>query len=256
MLHSSVRGSGPDLVLVHGWGMNGTVWEPLAAALAHRYRVLVPDLPGHGQSPYQSHRSRLVDWADECLEAAPAIAVWMGWSLGGSVVLEAALRAPQKVRALVLVAATPRFIQGPGWPHAMPVETLAQFRDALVKDPAATLDRFLSLQARGDEDARNLLRTLRGRLVQQPAADAAALDAGLGLLRNTDLRGHLPALRQPSLWLFGRRDTLVPWRCSEALSGLLPAARAEVIRGAAHAPFLSHLDASMIPLRRFLETLA
>ena len=44
------RGDGPDLVLLHGWGMHGGVWDELVPRLAARFRVHVPDLPGHGRS--------------------------------------------------------------------------------------------------------------------------------------------------------------------------------------------------------------
>ena len=255
MLHKRIGGSGPELFLLHGWGMNGVVWERLAAALSGSFRVTVADLPGHGRSPYGLDGT-LEEGVDACLEAAPENAVWIGWSLGGSLALEAALRSPQRVRALVLVSATPRFVQGDGWPHAMPAATLERFRDALESDPAATLERFLALQVKGGEDARPLLRLLRGCLAGQPEADRAALDDGLRLLQETDLRPRLGELAMPSLWLFGDRDTLVPWRWSEALPDLLPDARRELIRGAAHAPFLSHFEQCMNPLRAFLEELS
>ena len=256
MLHSSVHGSGPDLVLLHGWGMNGAVWGRLAETLTRSFRLTLPDLPGHGHSQYAPHGTTLADWADACLDVAPASAIWIGWSLGGSVVMEAALRAPRRVTALVLVTATPRFVQGPDWPHAMPGATLAQFHAALVNDPVATLVRFLALQARGDDDARNVLRTLRQRLIQAPDADARGLDTGLDLLCDTDLRDRLISLGQPSLWLFGQHDTLVPWRCSESVSALLPAAHSEVIQGAAHAPFVSHYRTTLSLLVNFLEAFA
>ena len=253
MLHSGTLGNGAELVLVHGWGMNGAVWEHVAGMLSRTYRLTLPDLPGHGRSPHRKFGRSLADWADACLDVAPDSAIWIGWSLGGSIALEAALRAPRRVRALVLVTATPRFVKGSDWPFAMSSDTLAQFRDALIVDPVTTLDRFLTLQARGDDGARNLLRTLRRSLAYTPAPDAAALDVGLDLLRDTDLRGRLASLVQPTLWLFGQRDTLVPWRCSEMLPSLLPQARVEVVRGAAHAPFVSHLEASMGPMTAFLE---
>ncbi len=239
MLHRQASGSGPELFLLHGWGMSGAVWERLAAALSGLFRVTAVDLPGHGRSSYELDGT-LQSWTSACLEAAPENAVWIGWSLGGSLALEAALRSPQRVRALVLVGATPRFVQGPDWSHAMPATTLARFQDALMDDPLATLERFLALQVKGGDDARPQLRLLRGYLAGQPAVERAALDDGLRLLQETDLRPRLRELAMPSLWCFGDRDTLVPWRWSEPLLQLPPGARRELIRGAAHAPFLSH----------------
>lgn len=248
MLHKTVSGSGPDLFLIHGWGMNTAVWGGLTQTLAADYRVTAVDLPGHGHSEAMDG-----DWVDALLQVAPASAIWLGWSLGGSLALDAALREPQRVRALCLVTATPRFIQDADWTHAMPGATLARFHDALSADPGATLDRFLALQVKGSDDSRGLLRTLRRQLAEKPVADRVALDLGLDLLHDIDLRHRLGGLQVPSLWLFGKRDTLVPWRWSECLPQFLPQAQVRVIEGAAHAPFLSHPRESLESLQGFLE---
>ena len=72
--------------------------------------------------------------------------------------------------------------------------------------------------------------------------------------RPTSARGW-GSWRCPSLWLFGDRDTLVPWRWSEALPQLLPDARSELIPGAAHVPFLSHFEQCVNLLQAFLDGL-
>lgn len=234
-----------DLVLIHGWGMNAAVWEGLPAGLTAGLTQHRIELPGHGASPFgppcdAGGPGALWAWADACLDAAPERAAWLGWSLGGLVALAAALRAPKRVQALILMTATPRFVRAADWMAAMPEETLAQFHDGLVADPAGTLARFLSLQVRGSEHARETLRTLRQELAARPAPRPAALALGLDLLRDEDLRGPLPDLGPPSLWLFGSHDSLVPAAVAERVERLLPEARTGIIRGAAHAPFLSH----------------
>jgi pimeloyl-[acyl-carrier protein] methyl ester esterase len=234
------RGAGPDLVLLHGWGMNAAVWEGLPPPLATGWRLWQIELPGHGESQFQLRHDSREAWADACLEQAPERAVWLGWSLGGMIALEAALRAPKRIRALVLLTATPRFVRAADWPAAMDAGVLAQFHQGLRTDPAGTLDRFLTLQVRGSEAAREALRTLRREIAQRPAPSAVALEIGLDLLRDTDLRGRIGSLACPTLWLFGQRDSLVPAGASEGIATLLPGARFCVIPGAAHAPFLSH----------------
>lgn len=240
MLYHDTRGLGPDLVLLHGWGMNAAVWGPLAEELAHDFRVTCIELPGHGESRPLASGS-LADWAAACLDAAPERAVWLGWSLGALLALQAALQAPRRVSRLLLAAGTPRFVQGPDWPHAVPRATLEQFASALVRDPLATLDRFLALQVRGSPDARDTLRRLREGIRQRPPARPHALEQGLGLLGEGDLRSHLAAVDCPSLWLLGQRDTLVPPEIGEAVGRYMPGARVELLAGAGHASFLSHL---------------
>jgi pimeloyl-[acyl-carrier protein] methyl ester esterase len=239
-LSVELRGAGPDLVLLHGWGMNTAVWEELPSVLAVGWRLWQIELPGHGESPFQLRHDSRGAWADACLEAAPERAVWLGWSLGGMIALEAALRAPSRVQALVLVTSTPRFVRAPDWPAAMDAGVLEQFHEGLLADPAETLDRFLALQVMGAASGRKGLRTLRREVAQRPAPSAAALEMGLDLLRDTDLRERMGSLGCPTLWLFGQRDNLVPAAASEGVAALLPSARRRVISGAAHAPFLSH----------------
>lgn len=250
-LYRDLQGQGSDLVLLHGWGQHGAIWPDLVGHLAHRQRVSALDLPGHGHSP-ALHSGDLADWVQALLDAAPRQAVWIGWSLGGSLALAAALQAPDRVRGLVLVTATPRFIQAPDWPHGVEPQVLDQFCQQLRSDPQATLDRFLTLGVRGGTAATACLRTLHQRLAARPAPDPDALAAGLELLRVTDLRQRLGALACPSLWLFGERDPLVSARVADSLPNLCPGARCAVIQGAAHVPFLSHGESLHTLLDRFL----
>lgn len=251
-LYRETRGQGPDLVLIHGWGMNAAVWHGLPADLTLGHRLTAIELPGHGVSPFDPSWQGLEDWVEACLTAAPVRAVWVGWSLGGLVALAAARRAPERLAGLVAMTATPRFVQADDWPAAMAPETLSRFHDGLLADPAGTLERFLALQVWGSEAARETLRLLKLELAERPPPDPVALALGLDLLRDSDLRPALEDLDCPSLWLFGARDTLVPAAVAVDIAARLPEARVQVIPGAAHAPFLSHPAATTTALLSFL----
>ncbi|WP_321527376.1 pimeloyl-ACP methyl ester esterase BioH [Sedimenticola selenatireducens] len=252
-LFVETTGDGPELVLLHGWGMNAAVWSPVVAELSQAFRVTVIELPGHGASAYDPAASTLDDWVTACLAAAPERAVWIGWSLGGQLAQRAALRDPQRISGLVMVTASPRFVVGDGWPHAMALATLTQFARALRRDHHQTLERFLSLQVQGDEAARETLRLLRQDIALRPEADPLALEHGLELLRTVDLRAGLGDIRCPTLWLFGERDTLVPADLCDELERLMPAAEILILQGCAHAPFLSHPRQCLRALNHFLE---
>lgn len=232
-------GSGPELVLLHGWGMHSAVWLGFAERLAEHYRLCLIDLPGHGNSPYRAERE-LSEWAEACLEVAPQRAVWLGWSLGVQLALQAALDQPQRVKAVLGVCGSPRFVQAHDWPYAMALETLQQFITASRQDHSKTLERFLALQVRGSDTSLETLRVLREKLRIKPEAQPAALDAALALLKTVDLRESLARLTCPTAWLFGERDNLVPAEVALSLSEWLPQPLTRVIPGSAHAPFLSH----------------
>jgi pimeloyl-[acyl-carrier protein] methyl ester esterase len=247
-----VQDTDRHLVLLHGWGMNSAVWEPLAGDLPDGIIPCPIDLPGHGDRPFSPRLGDLWSWADACLEAAPEHAIWLGWSLGALVALAAAVRAPKRVEGLILMTGTPRFVRAADWMPAMLPETLEQFHAGLLADPAETLARFLALQVRGSDDARETLRDLRRRIAERPQPDSDALSIGLDILRDEDMRGRLPDIRCPALWIFGTHDALVPAAVAERVEILMPGALTAVVQGAAHAPHLSHPDRTRGIVRTFL----
>ena len=235
-LHVESTGSGPDLVLLHGWGMNAAVWGDVAGALAQHFRLHCVDLPGHGASPAPCTLDELADLLAAALPRRVAVC---GWSFGGQVALNWALRKPDQVERLVLLATTPRFVRGAAWDCGIDAAVLDDFARGLAHDYHATLQRFTALQARGDTHPRVVLRRLREHLLARGEPDVAALDAGLQLLRETDMRDRLERIAQPALILHGERDTLVPLAAGEYLQRALPHAVIEVFAGAAHAPFIA-----------------
>jgi pimeloyl-[acyl-carrier protein] methyl ester esterase len=237
-LYTQTSGSGPDLVLVHGWGLNAGIWDTLAPLLEPDFRVTRVDLPGHGRSAWQGDEG-LDGLARAVLECVPERAAWLGWSLGGLVAARAALVSPARIERLVLVASTPSFVSRPGWPAAMAPGLIEAFTRDLQRDYLRTLQRFLALHVRGSDAAEAVLRNLRARLLQYGQPSPEALLAGLDILRTTDLRERFAGIACPVLLLMGARDTLVPASAAQPAADLLPDARVELIDGAGHAPFLA-----------------
>ncbi len=242
----------PVLALVHGWGMNARVFDPLAALLAADFDVRVLNLPGHGGRALLPHNS-LQSWADDLADALPGNAMLLGWSLGGQVAMRAALDHPHKISRLVLLASTPRFVADAGWEHGIAASDLQQFGAALMADPQATLLRFLTLQTRGMVGQKIMLQQLRQSFLAAPQAEAAALSNGLDMLRDTDLRRVLPQLSQPSLVIHGSQDTLTPAAAGAWLARTLPHAQHIELAHAAHAPHLSHAEAVAAGIGRFVH---
>ncbi len=238
-LHVRVTGTGPDVVLVHGWAMHGGVFTQLVEALAPHCRVHCVDLPGHGHS-------------DGCLTTPAALAdilcaivdrpaAWLGWSLGALAVLALARRHPRCVRALILVAGTPRFLRASDWPHALEPAVLEGFARELATDTARVLERFLTLQLRGVAGATVLLKRLRAVLASAPPARPEALAAGLAWLAGSDLRAAFAGLDVPVSVVLGERDLIVPAAVADDLARLHPVASLTTLEGAGHAPFFTHV---------------
>jgi pimeloyl-[acyl-carrier protein] methyl ester esterase len=255
-LHVQHLGSGPDLVMLHGWGLHGRVFTTLAEQLASRFRISLIDMPGHGRSPPPQQTLDLASLTEMVASVAPSRATWLGWSLGGMVAAQLALTAPAQVEKLILVNSSPRFVTAADWPWAMDPAVLDGFALALHEDYHGTLERFLSLQiAPGTAEGRHNLRQLRAMVLQFPTPAAQALRDGLVILRSADLRTQFSSLRLPTLLVLGERDRLVPAAVGSAVHDLLTTARIEVIKGAGHVPFLSHQRQFLTAVSAFLEDL-
>jgi pimeloyl-[acyl-carrier protein] methyl ester esterase len=251
-LHIETVGSGPDVMLIHGWGMHGGVWSDVRDQLAQDYRVHVVDLPGMGYSQPIAGFD-LERLANVLAMELPESATLVGWSLGGQMAMQVALDHPGKVNRLVLVGSTPRFVQGDDWQAGIAPEVFRQFAAQVAADYHDTMTRFLGLQAFGGEASRTLLRELKERFFARPAPDAGTLREALAILLETDLRTELPRLRLPVLLVHGNRDTLAPAAASRWMAQQFPQAQLHVIEGASHAPFLSHPETFMHTVRTFLK---
>ncbi|PKM44624.1 MAG: pimeloyl-[acyl-carrier protein] methyl ester esterase [Gammaproteobacteria bacterium HGW-Gammaproteobacteria-1] len=252
MLHVEHIGNGPDLVLLHGWGLHGGIFRSVTPALAQRCRLHIVDLPGHGRSAPLPGDYTLENVAHAVAAVVPEHASWLGWSLGGRIALAAASQG-EAIDRLVLVGTNPCFTQRPDWPHAMPEGEFEQFAASVRDNWETTLQRFLAIQARGSERAREELRALRQELFSHGQPQPAALAGALEILRQADLRAALPDITQPTLVLHGARDTLAPLAAAEYTASQLPRGRLRAIAGAGHAPFLSHPDEFLAALEAFLQ---
>jgi pimeloyl-[acyl-carrier protein] methyl ester esterase len=252
-LHIEIVGDGPPLVSIHGWGLHGGVFAPLVDRLSDRFRMHLVDLPGHGYSREDATPLTLQATAAEILARTPP-AAWLAWSLGGLFALHAASVSAQ-VRALALVAVTPRFVRGADWPHAVEASVFEQFGKDLQQDYRGTLERFLALDTIGSEHARAELRTLKENLYARGEPSPQALQQGLALLEQSDLRGSLPAVSVPSLWISGHRDRLVSPAAMQAAAAMTPGSRYLDIAGGGHAPFLGHADQAATEIRNFMDSI-
>lgn len=243
-------GSGPPLVLLHGWGSSSTVFSGLSEQLPGR-RLLALDLPGFGAS--SAAPSFVLDAICADLEAwsthlGLTDVALLGWSLGGILALQLASRAKVRLSRLLLIATTPRFVCGDDWPYGLPDAAVRALGRDFRRDPAATLAHFHAQQFRGDEGDRAGCDH-----PSLPLPDVAAALDGLETLRHADLRPLLPALALPALVVHGSRDAIIPVGAGRFLAANLPQGELCEIAGCGHAPFLSAPEQVGAALRAVLS---
>ena len=227
--------------------MNSTIWQPVLEKLPDWVESTAIDLPGHGQRAkdvFTDLHSLSKDLQVQCeaikKENQP---LWLiGWSLGGLPCLQLGIGQATMVDGLVMVSSNPCFVRRENWDFGIDGEIFNQFAQSLKKDFSGTIRRFLSLQVKGSDSGREILRSLREKILQQPQPNEVSLDAGLTLLQQVDLRDQLEKIKQPLCWVLGEQDGLVKAELSQVLKEVT------VFEKAGHAPFLSHTD-------RFVEHL-
>lgn len=233
------KGSGPAVVLLHGFASSIYTWKDVLPALAERHDVVAIDLPGFGGSAI----IRPVDTA-----AYPAVVValmdhlgleraaMVGNSLGGSIAAMVAAERPDRVSHLVLIdsagfnfdpADRPwllRLVAAPGvaaLAERLPMRRLVEagLRQVFFRDELVTEERI-------DEYAAPMLR---------PGAARAAAEL-LAAAGRPDFPGLLARVRAPSLVIWGRDDTWIPVEHASRFTAAIPGATAAVIESCGHVP--------------------
>lgn len=254
-IFTQVLGEGPDVVLLHGWGVHSVVWKFVAECLAQNFRVTLVDLPGFGRSNLPIQDYHLDTILPRILRVVPQSAIWIGWSLGGLLATYIAITYPQKVRALIAVASSPRFTKDSNWPGIQP-GLLQQFAQQLITDYEATITRFMLLQFHGTRDFKDKFAWLEENLFihQKPAINV--LLGALHMLESLDLRQRLQQLHCKTLFIFGRLDAIVPWEIHNVLKTYHPEIETVLLPKASHALFLSHEREFLHVVVNFLQTVA
>ncbi len=241
MLHYDAQGQGDPIVLLHGWALNRRVWDGLLKDLKQYGRTIAVDLPGYGKSDLPENGcydlGTLADEVGQILEPNTSL---IGWSLGGLLAMKLACRYPELIKKLIVVAGSPQFVQSDDWSNAVSNEIINGFAQELVNDYRGTILRFLAIQALGSEHAKYAITELREKVFIDGEPKLAALQEGLNLLINTNLRPELSRISCPALVILGERDTLIPASSGIETSQLINNSKLAVIQGAGHAPFISH----------------
>src|SRR5881394_466286 len=222
-IYYEVHGSGPPLLLTHGYSSTSAMWLGQIEALSKRHRLVLWDMRGHGQSDYPddpkaySEALTVADMAALLDEIGAESAIVGGLSLGGYMSLAFYRAYPERVRALLIIDTGPGFKKDDA-------------RDAWNKRAYETGDRF-------EREGLAVLQSLSRERSSVSHRDASGLArAARGMLAQRDARviEQLPTIAVPSLVVVGADDT--PFlAASDYMAAKIPGARKVVIPSAGHA---------------------
>jgi pimeloyl-ACP methyl ester carboxylesterase len=219
-----------SLVLLHGWGSMGEVWQPQAAHFQDRITVLTPTIPVWE-----------ADWLSEYLRTLPLKeCVLLGWSLGGMLLLEAlSRRRSDPIGGLVLVGVAPVFTRRPDYPWGQPPAVVRAMRRGVKDNPGQVLDEFArQCLAPGEAAYYSQAQTA---FASPPAF--GTLTAGLDYLLGRDLRPLLPGVPPGAVIIQGQEDRIIAQAQGRHLRDRLSRARLYDLPGVGHLPFLTQAPA-------------
>lgn len=229
-LYFERTGSGLPLVLLHGWGTSGRVWNAQLAALADEFTVVTVDWRGCGRSDRPRHGNTVAQNGADVLALADALGldapVLVGNSIGATMALEAAAAAaPGRLAGVVSV-------DGPGyWPREGMAAELAALRTGLRVDRAATVAGWVPGWYQPGTSPHLVDWTVRQILDSGVFIDELFTEAA-----DYDPRPLLAALDLPVAFVHGEQDTQIPAEVSRTLAAATPRAEFHLVHGTAHLP--------------------
>lgn len=249
-----VLGEGAPVVLLHPFPAHHEFWNSIAERLAPRYRVLLPDLRGHGDSGVGEGPATMgkhaADVARVCDEAGVGRAVFVGVSIGGYILFEFWRRYQARVRALVLSDTRSQADTEEGRANR-----LKSAEDVLQRGPEPFVDSMLP-KLLGESTHRgrpDLVQAAKRMMMKMSAEDIAQVQRGMAA--RPDSVETLKTIKVPTLLLVGSEDTLTPVADAELMHGNIAGSRLRVIaRGGHYSPF-EQSEATLPLLRQFLDRL-
>lgn len=240
-------GKHPDLILVHGWGMRPSVWNPLISPLLSHFNLHIVALPGYGLRPDHAPLS-VAEVSEQLVADVTKPAWWLGWSMGGLVTTEIMATYPTKTLGHILVASPPCFIAQPDC-ASMSRRDFLSFRGRFAHQSQATYEQFALLACLGDRHH----QTQQHFLVQNRGLmpEIAILEMGLDWLANTDQRLKFKQINQPQLIILGRNDKIVPFTVA-AFYRQFSHNQVIVLPQRAHLPFYPETEAFIARIVDFI----
>jgi 3-oxoadipate enol-lactonase len=252
-IHYLDQGQGPAVVFVHGFPLDGRIWEDQLREFSRDHRVIVPDLRGFGQSP-SSDAFTIESQAEDVHKLLEELGglpyVLAGLSMGGYVALACARKCPTDLRGLILVDTR---AEGDS-PEAR--EGRGRMIDLVRASGSAAVANEMMPKLIADSSAKSrpqLVKRLRQIMENCPPL---TIEHALAAMRDRpDMTEYLPSISMPTLVVVGESDAITPPAVAKSMADAIPQARLQVIRGAGHMTPMEQPQEVNRAIRGFLESL-
>lgn len=255
-------GSGPVVVLEHGWPLSSDAFEDQMLFLAeHGFRVISMDRRGHGRSSQPWHAHNIDQYVEDLRALIEHLKLkqftLVGHSTGGAVVARySAKYGQEQVEKLALIAAvTPLMRQTDDHPQGVPIEVFDEMRANLLTNRADFYldfaNKFYGYDQTPSKSSEGVIQNFYQIAMQ--GSIKAHYDC-IAAFSETDLSADLRQIQIPTLVLYGDQDQIVPPAiCSQATLKLLSHGQEQVIKGAAHGLCTTHKNEVSFALQSFLN---
>lgn len=243
----------PTIVLIHGYPLNGDLFERQRRVLGDFFRIITVDLRGFGRSIAPNETASIDVYADDVLALLNFLNVRQatigGHSMGGAVVLRLYQNAPERFEAMIL-----------NDPAALPPPTLEQFTFRGYQQQARENGAEAILPALLPEFLTGRTRATRPLLVADISnqINTASLNGLIGgafaLETRPNFTALFPTIEVPTLLLYGEEDSLTPMEQGRTLDSLFPNAQLVIVRGATHGVIREDPEAANFAILRFIFT--
>jgi len=249
-------GAGTAVVLVHGWCMSSAVWHYQFKDLQSTFRVVAPDLRGHGCSRDVSGRLDFECFAADLADLLRFLdlrqVILVGWSMGAQIALQAYHEISDRLAALVLVSATPCFTAKTDFPFGLTWDESAGMKKKIGRDAHRAVEGFHArMFIEGELGDRLVVDNIRALLAAIVPPETEGTLAALESLASADMRNLLPEINIPTLILNGDGDKICLPAASSYLAENIQSAQHKVFPHSGHAPFLTRHDEFNAEIARF-----
>ena len=249
-----VLGDGPPIVLLHPFPTDHTFWLPAAEALTSRYRVILPDLRGHGESSAGEGPALMekhaYDVARVLDDAGAGRAVFGGWSIGGYILFECWRRYPERIAGMALCNTRPQA----DTPEAK-ASRLRGADDVLERGTEPFLDGLVpklfgrtSLEMRPDRVA-----SARAIMKRMPPKQVAQVQQGMA--ERPDSQPTLKSIRVPAVILAGDEDVLSSAADAELMRQGITGSEPKVVAKTGHYTAWERPEEAGRLLRQFVDVM-